>query len=274
MFGKTKIMLGAALAAALLASGASAAVAQSSGVQVTADPATIAVGDTTTVTATGLGGLETAGFGLDNTSDGSLSADGSSFSSTASVPASNGSAVVYFKASAAGTYTVNVSDGETSLGQATVTVTDAAPPSEQAQLAASPSSVTAGQSATITATGLGGLESAAFGLGSGPAGASVNPESATVSGGTASTTFTATEPGTYTVDVTDGETPLATVEVTVTAASTPTPTVAPTPAPAPTEDGVAPWVVWLIVIIALLVIAAIVITVVVRNRRRARRTTT
>ena len=61
--------------------------------EVTADPVSIAAGETSTVTATGLGGLETASFGMGES-------DGATFteSGTASydAPASNGSATATF----------------------------------------------------------------------------------------------------------------------------------------------------------------------------------
>ena len=270
---KSRLLVGLVIVGGLL-SGSAAAHAQSSEVEVFANPQTTGVGQPTPVSATGLGGLQTAGFGLDTTTGGSLSADASTYGPTAQVRVNDGNALVYFKATQPGTYTVDVSDGETPLGQTTITVTADAP-TTGAQLAAAPTSIAAGRSSTITATGLGGLPSARFGLGAGPSGASVDPISATVSDGTATTTFTATQPGTYTVDVTDGETPLATVEVTVTAASptptstpTPTPTASSTPTPAP-SDGGGSAVVWIVVIIALLVIAAVIVTAVIIVRRRS-----
>lgn len=273
MFRHAKPLLGLAVFAAVL-SGSAAAHAGSAEVEVFANPDTVGVGVATPVSATGLGGLETAGFGLDNTTGGSLSSDASTYGPTAEARVNDGNALVYFKASQAGTYTVDVTDGETPLGQTTITVTADAPTTGP-QLSASPASIESGRSATITATGLGGLETAGFGLGGGPSGAQVNPSDARVSDGTASTTFTATQPGTYTVDVTDGETPLATVEITVTAASptptptqTSTPTTSPTPAPTPSDSGVPAAVVWIIVIVAVLVVAAVVITAVVLARRR------
>ena len=82
------VLLGAALG---LSSGAAANAATTP--EVTADPVSIAAGETSIVTATGLGGLETASFGMGES-------DGATFteSGTASydAPASNGSATATF----------------------------------------------------------------------------------------------------------------------------------------------------------------------------------
>ncbi|THG33987.1 hypothetical protein E6C70_11225 [Glaciibacter flavus] len=213
--------------------------------EVTANPSTVAVGEVARVTATGLGGLETAGFGLSNTDGASLSADGSTFDTSATSPVTDGSAQVYFKASEPGTYAVDVTDGESPIGDTTITVTADAP-AAGAQLTASPGTITAGQPVTITASNLGGLATANFGLGGNSGDATLDPATATVTDGTATTTFTASEPGTYIVDVTDGETPLASTQVTVTGAdpapsmTTTTPSSTPTPAPTGTPSGSVP----------------------------------
>ena len=127
----------------------------------------------------------------------------------------------------------------------------------------------------VTATGLGGLESASFGLGGTPGG-SFSPGGETsvtspVTNGTATAVFTASEAGSFTIAVGDGETVLATTIVTVTAAATPTaePTETPMPISADTDDGIPAWVIWLIV--GILITAAVIVTAVLVNRRRARR---
>ncbi|AZS38549.1 hypothetical protein CVS47_03207 [Microbacterium lemovicicum] len=236
-------------------------------------PASVAVGEVTTVTATGLGGLETAFFGLGDPSAGALSVDKTTFATTAEVPVSNGTAVVYFRGTAAGTVTIAVGTGETSIAQGTVTVTGSAPAGAIIEL--STSSPKVGEPVTITAKNLGGLESARFGTGASAQQATITPSSSPVSAGTATATFTATQPGTYSIDVTDGETPLASTDITVTGSS-PTPSATPsavttpsssaTPAPAPASDGIP---LGLIIALAVLILAVIglVIALVVRSRK-------
>lgn len=246
----------AATLAVVLAFGGGAAASAQTAASVTASPDSIAVGDTSTITATDLGGLETAHFGLDGTPGGSLSAEEASVT--------NGEATVDFTAAEAGTFTIAVGDGENVLASTTVTVTEGG--GSVATVAASPASVAVGETSTITASGLGGLTTAGFGL-DGTPGGSLSAEEAAVSNGEATVDFTATEAGTFTVAVSDGETVLGTTTVTVTAAVTPTPTTSPTPAPA--AGGLAAEVIWIIVILAVLVIAAVV-TIIVLARKRSR----
>ena len=272
-----RIALRPVLAAALLGvaltfwSGVAAMAATTP--EVTADPVSITAGETSTVTATGLGGLETASFGMGES-------DGATFTESGTAnydaPASNGTATATFTADQAGSFTVAVGDGENVLATVIITVT-AGTPSESTVLTAESASIATGETTTVTATGLGGLESASFGLGGTPGG-SFSPSGATsvsspVSDGTATAVFTASEPGSFTIAVGDGENVLATTVVTVTAAATPTPTATPTstptPVPANTDDGVPPWVLWLIV--GLLIAAAVVVTALIVNRRRDRK---
>lgn len=155
---------------------------------------------------------------------------------------------------------------------------------------ADPASIEVDGEATVTATGLGGLETAYFGLDATPGGEFVleSGERATtaevsVSDGTATVVFTATQPGTFTVAVGNGETPLAQVEVTVEAAQSPSPTPAPTvtvtvtpeptgtPSPSATGAPVEPagfpgWVLWLIIGLGILVVAAVVVIIVLARR--------
>lgn len=253
-----RTLFSAALAIALTLTGTAAATASTVAV-LTASPDSIAVGETSTVTATDLGGLETARFGLDATPGGSLSAE--------ETPVSNGSAAVQFTATQAGTFTVAVSDGETVLASTTITVTAGdTGGGSVAAVDASPAAVAVGETSKITASNLGELTTAGFGL-DGTPGGSLSADEAAVSDGVASVEFTATQAGTFTIAVSDGETVLGTTTVTVTAAASPTPTPTPTPE---AGNGLAAEIIWLIVILAALLVAAVV-TIIVLVRKRARR---
>lgn len=269
--GPLLAVLGASLLAAALGltGGVTATAATTPALDAT--PASIAVGETSTVTATGLGGLETASFGMGQS-------DGASFTESGTpsyaAPATGGTATATFTSDQAGTYTIAVGDGENVLATIEITVTAAAPP-QGAELTAESATITAGDTTTVTATGLGGLESASFGLGGTPGG-SFSPGGETsvtspVTNGTATAVFTASEAGSFTIAVGDGETVLATTIVTVTAAATPTaePTETPMPISADTDDGIPAWVIWLIV--GIVITAAVIVTAVLVNRRRARR---
>jgi hypothetical protein len=269
-----RALLGLAAISALLLGGvvggaAGAAHAQADEVEIFANPTTVAIGESTAVSATGLGGLETVAFGLDDTERGSLSSDGSTYGATAEAPVNDGSALVYFRATEPGEYTVDVTDGETPLAEVAITVSADAPASG-AKLEVSSSSMAPGESVTVTATGLGELGTALFGVGDGPMGGTLDPTESAVTDGSASTTFTATLPGNYVLDVTNGETPLASVEVMVVEA-TPSPTAAltSTPSPSPESNGSSTVLVWVIVIIAVLLVAAVVAAVVLARRRRS-----
>jgi hypothetical protein len=159
------------------------------------------------------------------------------------------------------------------------------------ELTAEPASITVGEETTVTATGLGGLETAYFGLDGTPGGTLIEPTTdqqvttydAPVENGQAIVRFTATQPGTFTVAVGTGETVAATTTVTVTAAASPTPTPVPTvtvtvnpPSPEPTmttQGGVATdaglplWALILIIALAVLVVAAVITIVVIVARR-------
>jgi len=238
-------------------------------------PASVAVGEVTTVTATGLGQLETAVFGLGDPSAGALSVDQTTFGSTAEAPVSDGAAVVYFRGTVAGTVTIAVGTGETSIAQGTVTVTGGPAPAG-AIIELSTSSPRVGEAVTITAKNLGGLASAVFGTDAPASRATITPESSPVTGGTATATFAATEPGTYAIDVTDGETPLASTQITV-AGSSPTPSattspvITPSPSattvPAPASDGT-PIGLIIGLVVVILALVGVVIALVVRARRK------
>lgn len=124
-----KSLIGAAIAGLLVLGGASAATADSyppDGATLTVSPASIAVGGTATLTATGLGELETVYFGSDTPAGGTIASIVSA-SSTGPVakPVTDGTATATFTAAQPGTYTLAVSDGETVLDTATITVTAA-----------------------------------------------------------------------------------------------------------------------------------------------------
>lgn len=105
---------------------APAAAQATTGPAVTIDPATVAIGESTTVTATGLGGLETATFGMDATDAAAFDGDGvDAGGTTARVAVVDGSATVELIPTRAGEIVVAVGTGESTLAQATVTVTAA-----------------------------------------------------------------------------------------------------------------------------------------------------
>ncbi|KQR88902.1 hypothetical protein IFU40_15510 [Microbacterium sp. CFBP 13617] len=105
---------------------APAAAQATTGPAVTIDPAAVAIGETTTVTATGLGGLETATFGMDATDAAAFDGDGvDAGGTTARVAVVDGSATVELIPTRAGEIVVAVGTGESTLAQATVTVTAA-----------------------------------------------------------------------------------------------------------------------------------------------------
>jgi cobalamin biosynthesis Mg chelatase CobN len=158
------------------------------------------------------------------------------------------------------------------------------------ELTADPSSVEVGEETTITATALGGLETASFGLDGTPGGTLIDPSTgeqitqydAPVDNGEATVRFSATEAGTFTVAVGTGETIGATVQVTVTSAASPEPeptptvtvTVEPEPEPSMTttsgtgaDTGIPLWAIILIVVLAVVVVGAIIAIVVLVARR-------
>ncbi len=273
-----RVRLIAGMIAALAAvAGFAAPAAASPLVDVTASPETIAVGDSSTITATGFGGIDSIRFDVTGAPGGMLAGGGAS----AEVPVTDGTATTTFSASQGGTFTIEVVDGEAVLAIANVVVTSPAPPTAQTTIVASPEAVAVGEESTITATGLGDLTTARFGLDGTPGGALTGSDgpstsvAADVTGGEASVTFVATETGVFTVAVGDGETVYAFVAVTVTegaqpsATSTTTPSPSSTPSPSPAADD-AGFPVWIWIVVAAVVVAAGVVTVVmVRRRNRA-----
>jgi hypothetical protein len=256
---------------ALVALGAAVPANAATGVQVTANPTSIAVGATTTITATGLGGLEKAGFGLDDNSAGTFT---QSKSSDYEAPVKNGTATATFSAAKAGTVTVSVGDGENVLGTVKVTISGSAPATVQVQ--ASPASIETGATATITVTGLSGLSQASFGLGDNAAGTFTENGGTTyeapVTNGTATATFKAAQSGDVTIAVGDGETVLGTTSISVTAAPSPTPTTTPTPTPAPAPAGLSTaGLIGIIIGVVVLIAAAAVIGALVARSRAKRK---
>lgn len=121
-----KTLAAAAVSALLVLGGSSAAfgLVYPDDVDMTANPAVVTVGTPATITATDLDGLETVYFGTDGTPGGSISsivlAGGSG---PVAKTVTDGTATATFVSSAAGTFVIAVSDGETVLDTVTVTVT-------------------------------------------------------------------------------------------------------------------------------------------------------
>lgn len=91
-----------------------------------ADPSSPSIGEVTTLTASGLGGLESARFGLDDTSAGGFSGDGAETgATTAVVPVAQGSAVVQFTPTRSGDIVIAVGTGESVLADVTISVSGA-----------------------------------------------------------------------------------------------------------------------------------------------------
>lgn len=279
----TQLVTLVALTTLLALGGATAASARGTAA-VTANPSAIAVDETATITATGLGGLEDAFFGLAGSPGGLLSTQsGGAGSTDLSVPANDGQATAYFRATQAGTFTVAVGDGETVLGTVSVTVSGSAPQptaTSQTPVIEVDSALVVGQRTRVEAK-VSGLETVGFGLdstdgGSFSDGSSTGPSITTaVTDGTATVEFTPARAGSLTIALSDGETVLASAVVQVSAASatpsatataTPpvTPSASPTSAPAADSAPVLPWV---LLIVAILVIAGLIVVLVVSRRR-------
>lgn len=124
MFKKSFAVVG--IAATLVLGGSAAAFAYPAEGNVTAGDASLTVGESTVVTATDLGDLETVFFAVDPTTGATLSSIVlASGTGTIEKPVVDGSASATFTANAVGTYTVAVSDGETVLGTTEISVTAA-----------------------------------------------------------------------------------------------------------------------------------------------------
>lgn len=243
----------------------------------TASPETIAVGETSTLTATDLGGIDSVFFDVDADPGGSLSAGGATGTSI-EVGVSGGSATAEFSASTAGLYEISVRDGATVLAVASVEVTapiETAPGG--ATLTVAPETIRVGETAEVTAGGLGDLGEATFALDSTPGGSlAIDDQTAArvvapVSDGAAAAQFTATEPGVFTITVGDGESPLARATVTVEEGpATASPTTTPDDTVGEGADADAagfPWGIVIAVVAVLVVIAAVVAVFVTRRKR-------
>ncbi len=119
---------------------------------IVAAPSSPAIGEVTTITASGLGGLESATFGIDDPSAGAFSGDGAETgATTAAVPVSDGSAVVEFTPTRSGDIVVAVGTGESVLAEVTVSVSAAsaepAPTSGSSTPTATPATTGADDSA-------------------------------------------------------------------------------------------------------------------------------
>lgn len=273
-----RVRLIAGMIAALAAVAAFAAPAAASPlVDVTASPETIAVGGSSTITATGFGGIDSIRFDVTGDPGGSLAGGGTS----AEVPVTDGTATTTFSASQGGTFTIEVVDGEAVLAIANVVVTAPAPPTTETTLVASPQSVGVDEESTITATGLGELTTARFGLDGTPGGSLTGSDgtstsvSAVVTGGEASVTFVATETGVFTVAVGDGETVYGFATVTVTESVQPSATSTSTPSPSASRAGNsgaddASSALWVWIVVGALVVAAGVVVAIILVRRRNR----
>ncbi|SDG91134.1 serine hydrolase domain-containing protein [Microbacterium pygmaeum] len=214
---------------ALSSAGPATAVGDPGPAQLSADPTTITVGGSSTVTASNLESGATAYFST--SPGGSLSAQ--------QVAAPDGTAQTIFTASAAGTYAVNLGDGENTIATVEITVADESDPGP-AELSADPTTIMVGGSSTVTATN---LEDGATAYFSTSPGGSLSAQQAAAPDGTAQTIFTASAAGTYAVNLGDGENTIATVEITVANENTSPPgalfTHAVTPAGGYAADGAA-----------------------------------
>jgi LPXTG-motif cell wall-anchored protein len=220
--------------------------------RLTADPSAITTGASSIVTATNLQDGSTAYFSV---------SEGGSLTATR-VTATGGTAQTTFTAATAGTYTVYLGDGETTIAAVQVSVADLTEPTDVAdpggaQLTANPLSIRAGASSTVTAINLEDGATAYFSVSEG---GSLTATQVTAIGGAAQTTFTAARAGTYTVYLGDGETTIAEVRITVTAA----PIVPVLPATGGDSSPVAVW----FGVITLTVGAAAVLFAATRRTRR------
>ncbi len=223
----------------LVALGGATAAQADVPVTLTADPTTITLGQSSTITAAGLeDGLE-AIFSISvpilPNDEGMLDPE--------SVTVAGGTAVTVFTPNAAGTYVIDVSTPFSEGPIASVEITVQERPA--ITLTADPTTITLGQTSTLTATGLEDGLQAIFSI-SVPVlpndQGMLDPESVTVAGGPAITTFRPNAAGTYVIDLSTqySEGPIASVTITVLAAPV-TPTTPVLPA---TGSDVSPFVLW------------------------------
>jgi uncharacterized protein (TIGR03437 family) len=111
---------------------------------VVAAPSSLSVGEVTTITASGLGGLESATFGIDDASAGAFSGDGAETgATTAAVPVSDGSAVVELTPTRSGDIVIAVGTGESVLAEVTISVSAATAEPAPSTISSTPASPTA-----------------------------------------------------------------------------------------------------------------------------------
>jgi hypothetical protein len=132
----------AVLLAALFGVAASASAAATPAV--VAAPSSPTVGEATTITASGLGGIESATFGIDDTSAGVFSSDGAATgAATSAVPVSEGSAVVEFTPTRSGDIVIAVGTGESVLAEVVISVSAATAESAPSTIGPTPATTTA-----------------------------------------------------------------------------------------------------------------------------------
>jgi LPXTG-motif cell wall-anchored protein len=179
-----------------------------------AEPATVGVGGSSTLTAGGIAEGVTVSFALPDFPNnmGYLAPE-------SAVGGADGTATTTFTSDVPGTYEVIVlvpSGDEPRIASTTVTVVEIPP----IVLTASPMTITLGQTSALTVTGMDDGLQALFGI-SVPVlpnnQGMLDPEAVTVVNGTASTTFRPNAAGTYVIDVATpySEGPIASVTITV-----------------------------------------------------------
>ena len=229
-------------------------------VELTASATTITLGESSTLQVTGLEDGLSAIFSISTpvlpNNEGMIEPE--------SVTIAGGPGMTTFTPNAAGTYVIDVSTQYSEGPLASVTIiVNAPPPAADIVLTASPTTITLGQTSTLTVTGLDDGLNAIFAI-STPVlpnnQGMINPESVTIAGGPGTTSFTPNAAGTYVIDVATqySEGPLASVTITVLAA----PVVPTLPA---TGGEVSPWVI--LSGIGALLLGAFLVTRTIAHRR-------
>lgn len=201
----------------LVALGGAVAAHAEAQVVLTASPTTITMGESSTLTVTGFEDGVNAIFSISTpvlpNNEGMIEPE--------SVIIAGGPGITTFTPNAAGTYVIDVSTpvSEGPLASVTIIVNEA-PPVAPIALTASPTTITLGQTSTLTATGLEDGLNAIFAI-STPVlpnnQGMIDPESVTIAGGPGITTFRPNAAGTYVIDLYTqySESPLASVTITV-----------------------------------------------------------
>lgn len=239
----------------LIALGGAVAAQADVTVTLTADPSTVVIGEESTLTATG---LEDGAIVIFSTPDTPVPVITPAESTVV-----DGVATATFSSPEAGTFEVVVINKYGGPVLASTTITVVPPVVPDVVLTASPTTITLGQTSTLTVTGLDDGLNAIFAI-STPVlpnnQGMINPEAVTIAGGTGVTTFKPNAAGTYVIGVATqySEGPLANVTITVLA-----PPVVPT-LPA-TGGEVSPWVVFSG--IGALLLGAFLVTRAIAHRR-------